>query len=367
MAKSKGENGSGSIGKVGNRWIGRIYIDTATGRRRKSFSGKTKAEARARMQQALQDSKNGYLIEAAKLTLSQYLEQWLESAKGSIASSTYDRYEQDVRCHIVPALGSVNLQKLNPANVEMLKSSLDLKPSTTNQVLVTLSVALNQAVKWDLMRKNPVQAVKKLRDTSTGMACLSEEEAGRLVEVVRGTPREALYLVALKCGLRQGELLGLMWEDIEDRKLTVKRSVDTGKGEPRFGTTKGGAERSIVLAPSLVEALKRHSSQQAEVRLRAPWWDDIGLVFPNVFGEVQKSDTVLRQFRKDLEAAGLPRIRFHDARDTAASLLLGNGVPVHVVARMLGHKDPAMTLRRYSHVLPDMQEQAAAVMERLAF
>ncbi len=328
----------------------------------------------AKLRQIRADLEGGFAADSEGLTVERYLSDWLETTRQSLAPTTYAHYEQIVRCHLVPSIGRVRLRKLNPGHVERLKDSVlrekGRTPGTTNQVLLTLSVALNQAVKWDLIAKNPAKAVRKARDDRAGMVCLTEEEAGRLVAVAKGTRREALYQVALKCGLREGEILALRWEDVdlEGRHLAVERSVHTHGREPRFGPTKTGEGRSIVVHPSIIECLKRHHRMQLEDKmLCGKDWQNTGLVFCGENGGVQKANGVLGRLRKDLKEAGLPPVRFHDLRDTAATLLLDHGEKIHVVAKILGHKDPAMTLRRYAHVLPDSKEEAARRMEAYIF
>ncbi len=372
MSKSRG-NGEGSVSKSGPPYIGRVSYWHQGKLKRKQCSGKTKAEVLAKMRKIRADVEGGF-AGSEGLTVERYLTDWLQSTRGDVAHGTYAKYEQITRCHLIPALGRVRLGKLNPGHIERLKDSLvnekGRSPGTANQILVTLSVALNQAVKWDLMPKNPVKAVRKVRDPGTGMACLAEEEAAELVEIAKGTRREALYQVALKCGLREGELLALRWSDVDldRREINVARTVHTHSKEIRFGPTKTGESRTIVVPPSLVDALKRHHRAQLEDRMLAgPKWEDTGLVFCNEVGGTQRANAVLNRLRKDLLAADLPRVRFHDLRDTCATLALSHDVPLYVVSKILGHKDPAMTLRRYAHVLPDAKEKAAQAMEEYAF
>ena len=371
---AKRVNGEGSVSKKGPPYTGRLSYWQDGKLKRKQCSGKTKAEVLAKMRRIRADLEGGFAADSESLTVEDYLSDWLKATRQSVAASTYERYEQIVRCHLVPAVGRVRLRKLNPGHVERLKDSVlrekGRAPGTTNQVILTLSVALNRAVKWDLIAKNPAKAVRKVKDPRDGMVCLTEEEASRLVSVVEGTRREALYQVALKCGLREGELLALRWEDVdlEGREIVVNRSVHTYGREIRFGPTKTGEGRSIVLPPSLIDVLKRHHRMQLEDKmLCGKGWQNSGLVFCDEAGGVQKGNGVLDRLRKDLAAANLPPVRFHDLRDTAATLLLDHGEKLHVVAKILGHKDPAMTLRRYAHVLPDSKEEAAKRMESYAF
>jgi integrase len=183
-----------------------------------------------------------------------------------------------------------------------------------------------------------------------------------------GTRDEALITLALRTGMRQGELAALRWDDVDlagKPSITVRRSADT-RTKTRVSTTKTGKERKIHIGPRTVEVLKAHRAGQREERMAAASWADAGLVFPNTKGKIRRRDSVMRSLRRFLEEAGLPvDVRFHDLRHTAGTLALRQGVPLHTVSRMLGHADPAMTLRRYAHVLEDMREDAAQAMDEL--
>jgi integrase len=168
--------------------------------------------------------------------------------------------------------------------------------------------------------------------------------------------------------MRQGELAALRWEDVDltDKpSITVWRSADT-RTKTRVSTTKTGKERKVHIGPRTVEVLKAHRARQLEERMAATSWADPGLAFPNTKGKIRRRDSVMRSLRHLLEEADLPKnVRFHDLRHTAGTLALRQGVPLHTVSKMLGHADPAMTLRRYAHVLDDMREDAAQAMDDL--
>lgn len=183
-----------------------------------------------------------------------------------------------------------------------------------------------------------------------------------------GARDEALLTLALRTGMRQGELAALRWEDVDltDKpSIVVWRSADT-RTKMRVSTTKTGKERKVHIGPRTVEVLKAHRARQLEERMAATSWADTGLVFPNTKGKIRRRDSVMRSLRHLLEEADLPKnVRFHDLRHTAGTLALRQGVPLHTVSKMLGHADPAMTLRRYAHVLDDMREDAAQAMDDL--
>ena len=197
-----------------------------------------------------------------------------------------------------------------------------------------------------------------------------EEEARTLLAVAQGDRWEALYVLALHTGMRQGELLALRWRDVDLARgtLQVRATLQRTKedGYTLTAPKTKHSQRRIKLGTAAVEALSAHRARQAEERLAlgAIWDGTHDLVFPNTLGKPMDGIHLLRrEFLPLLERAGLPRIRFHDLRHTAATLLLGRGVNPKIVSEMLGHASISITLDIYSHVLPDMQDQAAAAMD----
>jgi integrase len=374
---SKRGNGEGSkpYKRKDGRWCCRYTIQTAGGAKRRAVYGWTRAEAASKLAKAIAERDGGSPIafDPEKQTVGEYLDRWLESVKSSISERTYRRYELTVRCHLTPSSGAVVLQKLTPGHVEGLKGALlkSLAPTTLNKSLAILSQALNRAISWELLARNPVSRTSRVKETNGRARSLSEAQAAVLVAYVAGTRREALYHVACKLGLRQGELLALRWSDVdlEAGRLTVERSVDTNVTPARFGPTKTGEGRTIKLRSKVVAALEAHRKLQLEERMAAPQgtWEDNDLIFPKPNGKVSVHSRLSWQLHKDLEAAGIPDAHFHILRHTAGTLMVRSGVPIRVVADVLGHADPAITLRRYAHVLTDMQDAAADKMNEYAF
>jgi integrase len=202
---------------------------------------------------------------------------------------------------------------------------------------------------------------------------LSSEECATFLEAARGERLEALYVLATHCGLREGELLALRWEDVclEDAKpaVLVRRTLtrgENGRGWVVGESTKSGQGRRVRLTRQAVSALKAHRKGQFEERLRlAGLWQDQSLVFPNETGSLfNPSNLRNRSFKRIKTRASVREdLRFHDLRHTCATLLLSEGVNVKVVSELLGHASITITLNTYSHVLPDMQDSAAAAME----
>jgi integrase len=366
-------NGEGSITRRKNGgWMAQYTAYTAEGRKRKTLYGKTRQEVAAKLAKALSDRENGLIMEAGNQTLGEYLNRWLNgSVKGSVKDKTFNDYEWLVRKHIAPALDRIKLRALSPIHLQGLyqaKLEAGLSPSTVRHLHVVLHRALDQALRWGLVPRNVSEAVDLPKLQKKEIRPLSGDEGRRLLEAARGDRLEALYVLAVHCGLRQGELLGLRWEDVdlETGTLQVRRTLTTTKGGSRFTAPKTAkSRRRIKLTAGAVDALRRHHDRQFEESTRlAGLWQDYGLVFATTTGTpINPSNLTSRSFKPLLERAGLPDIRFHDLRHTCATLLLSKGVHPKLVQELLGHATIAITLDTYSHVLPGMGDQTANAME----
>ncbi len=380
MARANRKNpnraGTDARKRSDGRYETRATLNTPTGRRRVSFYGATAEEANNKKFQALADQARGILFsDPGRLTVGEYISSWLtDTARYQVSEGTFERYERTCRNHLVPFFGRLKLRELGAAHVRSFKAQkIDegLNPNTVGVMQGVLSTALNQAVDDSLIPSNPASRVKKaVKREQAPMRSLSQEEASRLLRAAEGTQDEALLTLALRTGMRQGELAALRWEGVElagKPYITVMRSADT-RTKTRVSTTKTGKERKIHIGPRTVEVLKAHRARQLEERMAASSWANPSLVFPNTRGKIRRRDSVMRSLRRFLEEAGLPvEVRFHDLRHTAGTLALRQGVPLHTVSKMLGHSDPAMTLRRYAHVLEDMREDAARAMDELFY
>jgi integrase len=378
MARGKNTNGEGSKARLrkDGRYETRAVLDTLTGRKRVSFYGKTAQEANGQKIEALANQNRGILFSDPKgLKVAEYLGRRLsDTARYQVSEGTFLRYERTCRNHLLPFFGRLRLRDLTPAHVRAFKACKieeGLNPNTVGVMQGVLNVALNQAVDDGLLPANPAARVKKAATRGeTPMRALSHEEASRLISAAEGSRDEALVTLALRTGMRQGELAALRWEDLDlsgakGGTITVRRSADT-RTRTRISTTKTGEERRIGVGARTVAVLKAHKKRQLEERMAVSSWADPGLVFPNTRGKVRRRDSVMRSLRRLLAETGLPAdVRFHDLRHTAATLAIKQGLPIPTVSKMLGHSDPAMTLRRYAHVLEDMRQEAARAMDDL--
>jgi integrase len=298
--------------------------------------------------------------------------------KGTVKETTYANYSYITWRHIAPALGRVKLKSLTPAHVRSFygeKARTNLSAATVKKMHVVLRRALSQSVSDGLIPRNAADGVKPPRVNAPGAEIrpLNSDECRTFLEASRGERLEAVYVLAVHCGLREGELLALRWEDVDLEaakpalhvRHTLTRGED-GRGHVIGASTKSGKGRRVRLTRRAVAALKDHRKGQLEERMRlAGLWHDEDLVFPSETGSLlNPSNLRNRSFKRIKERAGVREdLRFHDLRHTCATLLLREGVNVKVVSEMLGRASVIITLNTYSHVLPDMQDSAAEAME----
>jgi integrase len=367
--RSRG-NGEGSIyQRSDGKWCAAISVDAG---RRKVLYAKTRQEVTAKLRKAQVDRDNGLPVVSERLTLGQFLDRWLEDAvKPKVSPRTYASYSQLVRLHIKPALGRVPLAKLTPQQVQKWmndKQGGGLSPRTVCYLRAVLRKALGQALKWGEVARNVATLVDPPRQVEKEIEPFTPDECRHLLDAVRGERLEALYTVALALGLRQGEALGLRWDDVDLDAASLRVRYQLQKIDGVFDFTEPKSpksRRAISLPPFAVAALREHRVRQLEERLRAgDAWADWGLVFPSVVGTPIEGSNLTKQFHRLLARAGLGRRRFHDLRHTCATLLLLQEVPDRVVMEILGHSQLSMTAR-YSHVVSAMKKDAAGRMEAL--
>lgn len=367
MSRRRG-NGEGTIGqRTDGRWEARVSLDDG---RRKSYFGKTRAEVARKLAAALKARQDGSPVVGERLTVRQYLTEWLESSRSTVGPGTWERYESLLRIHALPYVGSIRLARLTPQNLQKLyaeRVASGLSPTTVGHLHAVLHRALAEAARFDLVRRNVASLVKRPRAERHEMTTLSPEQCRALLEAARGDRLEALYVLAISTGMRQGEMLALRWPevDLEQGNLRVIATVRRTRDGIVFGEPKTlRSRRRVQLTSKAITALRAHRARQIEDRLARPYWQDESLVFASNIGTVIGPQNLVRHsFYPLLDRAGLPRIRFHDLRHTAATLLLSQNVHPKVVSEMLGHSQIAVTLDLYSHVTPTMQQQATEALE----
>jgi integrase len=320
----------------------------------------TKAEMRAKVRKALENRDKGIAYDSENLSVENYMDRWLESIRDQVRPGTFKPYEAITRLHIKPTLGNTKLDKLNALQLETLyrqKLKAGLSSRRVRYIHVTIRKALKDAVRLQLLSRNVADAAIPPRPVKHEIKPLTQEQMRALLDAARGDNLEALYVLAITTGMRQGELLGLQWKDIDldAGTLRVNRSVYDGLISPP--KTSAG-RRTIRLSKLAVAALRQHRLNTAKQRI-SEW------VFPNARGAtIGHQNLHNRSWKPLLKRAGLPHsTRFHDLRHSCISLLLARGVPVKVVSEMAGHADVSITLSVYGHLLPDMQGTAADGMD----
>jgi len=362
--RSKGE-GTLYQRKSDKRWYGQITLPSG---KRKGFYGKEKAEVKRRMKEAQTAIAKGVTLPDESQTVADYMQHWLNMTT-TIRASTRIRYQYDVN-RIGAYFTDTRLSKLTPQLVQMFYASVlkDHSSTTARHSHQVLHHALYDAVRLNLIEKNPSDQVDKPRRAHHEMKILTEDDARALLEAARGHRYETLYLLALRTGMRRHELLALRWQDVDMKrgKIVVRAGVQRVNlpGERfRIDDTKTQhSQRTVDISPVVVEALKAHQHALKEQRVAAKEWTDNNLVFPNRYGKIIPLEMPARALDKLLRDAGLPDVRFHDLRHTAVTILLSHGVQPHTVAKMIGD-DVALMLRTYAHVLPSQLEATASVMD----
>ena len=360
-----------------NRWELMIYLGRAPDGKKvyrwHRVNG-TRGDAQRELTRLLNSVHTGTYVAPTKVTLGAYLERWLaDYAKGHVASTTYQRYEQIVRQHLIPALGHIRLLRVQPHDLlacyakaqesgRKTREGGALSPTSVLQHHRILHCALRHAVMQGLLVVNPADRVSAPRKVRREMRALDEHQAARLLEVARDTALNVPVLLAVATGLRRGEVLGMRWQDVdlEAGRLTVQQTLEETRAGLAFKAPKTAKSRRCIPMPAFaVTALRQHRADQARVKLRlGPAYRDNGLVCARPTGDPIRPDSLSPAFAKLVRRAGLPAVRFHDLRHSHASQLLKQGVHPKVVSERLGHATVGLTLDTYSHVLPGVQEQA---------
>ena len=410
--------GEGSITKRSDgRWMARVDLGYQNGVRcRKTVYGR---EVQTKLRETLQRTESGLPPLPEQETVGAYLRRWLELRREQLRPHTYISYEQTVRRHLTPGLGRIRLAKLGPRDVATWLHGCRTQgvgPRTIQYSRAVLRAALNQALRWELVSRNAAALTDAPQHQAREIKPLTPEEARALLAAVAGHRLEALITVALGLGLRRGEALALRWEDVDLTAgvLSVRHTLERAGGDAaarkpllaeratlrsrlkdaadeatrrqrvaqlddvqarlkpvqtslRLAEPKTARSRRTITLPTLVAgALRAHRTRQLEERLAAgSRWHDTELVFTTRIGTPIGTHSLHSTFKGLLRAAGLPSIRYHDLRHTAATLLLAQGVDVRTIMETLGHAQVSLTLNTYAHVVPVLQREAAAKMDAI--
>lgn len=351
------------------RWECQFTLPNGT---RKSVYGKSRPDVRAKMEEALGKARKGIDLKGERQTLAHFLSLWMdEVSRPKLRPSTIKSYESYIRLHITPALGHLTLAELTAQDVQRFlnaSSKAGLSPRTVQYMRAILRAALAQALRWGYVERNVAALATPPRQKPKQVAALSAEHAARLIDATREDRLGNLFATALYTGLRQGELLGLRWPDIDldAGTLRVRQAVQKIDGAWQFVEPKSANGRRVVpLCQPAREVLRRQKEQVRAMRRHADLaWQEWGLVFPSALGTPLDSSNVTHHLQRQLAAAELPRVTFHALRHTCGSLLHQEGVPARTIMEILGHSQITLTLGTYCHASPAMFDQAAGALER---
>lgn len=389
---AKRANGEGTISRRKDKsgktigWRGGITVGLKPNGEQDRIwvTGKTQAEVQEKLRALKADMHTGMLADTEGLTVEGYLARWIAfKERGGIKPNTLQSYRDTIRRYITPKLGKVKLDKLRPLDIEQMMTQLHQEGKSDSLATYTLRVlkmALKQAVMWQMLPRNVAEAVRPPKVELKEMEVWTPQEVAGFLDATQAHRLHAAFYLALMTGMRRGELMGLKWEDVdlEKRRLTVRNNLVEVQGEGVAGKTQQGkatvssrravlstpktknSRRTIVLSPGTVSKLQEHKARQdIEKAAAAEAWHEQGFVFANPLGHPTNPDVLSNAYDCLVKRSGIRRIRFHDLRHTAASLMISRGIPPKTVSERLGHADVAFTLRTYTHLYDEQREEAA--------
>ena len=385
----KGANGAGSIRKITTTRNGKEYTywqgrytegyDACTGKQiQRSITGKTQKEVAQKLRQITAEIDATTYVAPCKLSISEWMSIWAQDYLVGVKASTAYLYRRTIELYIDPHLGHIRLDALNAHTVQHFYNEL-AKPSKPDAAPLSaksiknihgvLHKALQQAVLLNYIRYNPTTACVLPKIVKKEIHPLTDQQTAQLLNLLKGSKYEIPLTVDLFTGLREGELLGLMWDCVDFEKGTflinkqLRRSQRKG-GTYYFSPPKNNKSRTITPAPYVMKLLQAQKVQQARQRLMAgPAWEDSGFVFTNEFGRYVSYRAIFDCFKRIVKRIGLPDARIHDLRHTYAVNCIRAGDDIKTVQSNLGHATAAFTLDVYGHFTDDMRSVSAQRME----
>ena len=380
--KTKGAKGGGTIRqRPDGRWEARYTfgIDPGTGKQiQKSVYGKTQKEVAQNLRQITAEIDAKTYVAPCKLSVAEWMAVWAQDYLVGIKASTAYLYKRTIELYIEPHLGHIRLDTLNAHTVQHFYNEL-AKPSKPDAAPLSaksiknihgvLHKALQQAVLLNYIRYNPTTACVLPKIVKKEIHPLTDQQTAQLLNLLKGSKYEIPLTVDLFTGLREGELLGLIWDCVDFEKGTIlvnkqlRRSQRKG-GTYYFSPPKNNKSRTITPAPYVMKLLQAQKVQQARQRLMAgPAWEDSGLVFTNEFGRYISYRAIFDSFKRIVKRIGLSDARIHDLRHTYAVNCIRAGDDIKTVQSNLGHATAAFTLDVYGHFTDDMRSVSAQRME----
>jgi integrase len=369
---SRKKNGSGYTYKVGNSYRTRIKVKGLVITASAKSVQESKRLAKERVK-TLPTARLTSKAEYRRLRLSEFLTEWLETEhKFNIAYSTHLRYLSLLKCHISPLIGNYYLDQVTPQLISNFLTEMrlaGLSARSMQQARVLLSIGFKAAEDQGLINNNPVLKVRNPQNREIQITPLSIDEVKRLLSTFMGTYLSARLHMALVCGLRQGEALGLQWSDVDFGRgiLQVQKQMQFIDRKHAFVELKTFRSRRVIaLTDETIEALRFHKGLQVGVSPNPNnRWAEAGLIFCNSDGSPINAKTDYKEWQKALKLCGIAPRRLHDARHTAATLMYSQGIGIETISRALGHSSSAITSRLYVHSAEEPLRSAADLMNKL--
>jgi integrase len=362
------------IARGERRWLVRVYLGRDREMRKRTYHNRTiygsLRHAQAYLTKRLHERDLSRGVEGLQVTVDEFLDHWLKTAvKPKVRAKTYSDYAAMRRRYIRPTIGTRVLASLSPLEIQAAYQVMvdrKLSARTVRYAHAVLRAAIRQAIRWQLLLHDPTQGAELPGEQCREMSVLTTEQARSFLRTASHSPQACLFAVALTTGMRPSEYLALCWRDIDWGRGTINvvRTLHRNEGQWTFSDTKRVRSRRVVKLQVWVLDLFRKLNRRADEV--GPTCDSrfADLIFTAARGEpINEEYLVKKHFKPILREAGLPNIRLYDLRHTFATLALTVGVAPKVVSEQLGHASAAFTLDTYSHVLPHMQEEAAAKME----
>ena len=370
---SRRSNGQGHTYKVGNSYRTVIHCNGHVVTAMAGSLQESRRRAKEKLERFPQGKVSDNALPFSKMTLGKFLLDWLENEhQHRIAHSTYKRYRALTIHHIDPIIGQIQIRKVLPTDITSVLSTMREKgqsPRSQQQARALLSVALGEAENKGYIALNPVKKVRVPINRVKEMHPLGIEEVKRLLETYKSTYMSARLHIALLAGLRQGEALGLRWQDIDFDSATVEVRNQVQKIDGRLQLTGLKTDRSrrfIALTTGSLESLQQHLQIVESMRkVSGDSWQENDLVFPHIDGTFHPAILDYNAWKRCLRLCGIKQRRLHDARHTAATLMYSQGVGIEVISRALGHSSSAITSKLYVHSSLKPLEEAARSLDKI--
>lgn len=357
-----------SVFKRGKTWSYHLRIkDPVSGTQKRITKGgfRTKKDAEHAHNKIKYEVQNGTYLEPSKILYRDFFNGWLESKKDNLSRATIINYQSYLKNHIDPFIGKVHLSKISPLLIQKFINELrdkGLSSGTIRRIFNVINTSLKYAEKMQMISKNPALVVERPKVKHKEMNVWDVLEVKQFLKIAKNSRYYIVFHLAIATGMRQGEILGLRWKDVDLEKgiIYVEQTLSHDGKEFKAGAKTESGIRSINIDPYTVKVLKSHKKMIIEEKIKlGDNYQDNDLVVCTSNGTILNPRNLTRIWKNLITKSGLTKIRFHDLRHTHASLMLKQGEHIKVVSERLGHSKTQTTLNVYSHVMPNMQEESA--------